>query len=50
MPLRPVLTALFIALTALPAASQSDGDAQACTPNADGTVPAGCPAGVALDP
>ena len=48
MTLRPFLIALFIALTALPAAAQTDADA--CTPNADGTVPAGCPDGVALDP
>ncbi len=53
MPLRPIMTALLVALSTLitlPAAAQSDGDAPACTPDADGNVPAGCPAGVALDP
>ncbi len=48
MTLRPIIIALFIALSAVPATAQSDGDA--CTPNADGTLPTGCPDGVALDP
>ena len=48
MTLRPIFIALFIALSALSATAQTDGDA--CTPNADGTVPADCPDGVALDP
>ncbi|MEX3017727.1 hypothetical protein [Gymnodinialimonas hymeniacidonis] len=46
MTLRPILTALFITLIALPAAAQT----QDCTPDSNGNVPAGCPAGVALDP
>ncbi|MBF9042805.1 hypothetical protein HKCCE4037_05675 [Rhodobacterales bacterium HKCCE4037] len=50
MSLRPILTALFLGLIAVPAAAQSDGQSPDCTPNSDGTVPAGCPAGVALDP
>lgn len=50
MTLRPFLTALALAATLAGAALAQSTPDDACTPNADGTLPPGCTAGVNLDP